>query len=184
MAKPCQKSASSSFLNFLLPQRFRPFERLRKYAQWLLSRLLFLNQIFFNHPIQENLCFSLVSYPHCIILYAVVASPSLLVFLWRINCWQENQAVLRLFLFVKLLSKSLFLLLPLWVERDHCLTESMLHVDVLWDFLDLSHFLLSWLLRDKINLENDVVSVLCFYYWGVSFFVRVLSSQVHSDRIG
>ena len=178
------KIHSLSFLNLFLPQRLWPFQRLCKYAQWLLSRLLFLYQIFFYHSIQENLCFSLVSYPHCVIFYAIVASPSLFVFLWRVNCWQKNQTVLSLLLFVKLFSQSLFLLLPLCVKRYHCLTESMLHVDVLWHFLYLTHFLLPRILCDKINLENYVVSVLCFYHRWVSLLVRVLSSQVHSDRVG
>ncbi len=122
---------SLSFLHFLLPQRLWPFQRLRKYAQWLLPRLLFLYQIFFYHSVQKNLCFSLVSYPHCIIFYAIVPSPSLFVFLWRVNCRQKNQTVLSLLLFVKLFSQPLFLLLPLCVKRYHCLAESMLHVYVL-----------------------------------------------------
>ena len=124
--------------------------------------LLLLNQIFLHHPIQENLRLPLITYPHRVILYTVVAGPSFLILLRRVNGGQENQTVFGLFLFVQLFPQAVLLSLSLGVEGYYGLAEGVFQVDVFGHFLYLRDLLLSRLLSHKVNLENYVVSVLGF----------------------
>jgi hypothetical protein len=73
--------------------------------------------------------------------------------------------------------------LSLTVEGDDCLTEGVLHVDVFGDFFYLRAFLLSGLLGHKVDLKNDVIPVLGFYYWGIPFLIGNITLQVHLYRI-
>ena len=50
--------------------------------------------------------------------------------------------------------------MALGVEGDYGLAEGVFHVDVFGHFLDLRNFLLSRLVRHKVDLENYVVPVL------------------------
>jgi hypothetical protein len=126
--------------------------------------LLLFNQILLYHPIQENLCLPFITYPHRVILYTVVAGPSFLILLRRVNGGQEYQTVFYLFLFVQLLPQAVLLSLYLGVKGYYSLAEGVFQVDVFGHFLDLRDLLLSRLLRHEVDLENYVVSVLGFYH--------------------